>query len=431
MKKILKLTGIIALVLVIGFLMAACDDLSKDGQDGGGGGSYDSGFTDIEAFDKWLSAQSNNTPNTAYNVKLKVAGFAYGWNGRSIGAILKDNPNKYVSLDLSGSTGMMGIGLFSGCTSLTGIIYPDNAEDIQGGTFEGCTNLASITISKSVTVIYAGDTFKGCEKLTSIDIPDNVSVIYRSVFSYCTGLKNITIGSGITSLGIEGDFLSEPTFIGCTNLTSVTIKGKKGVTRIGTYAFSGCTNLTNVNIQNCDSITGFSGCTGLTSLTIGDGVNSIGEQAFNGCTSLTSVNIPDSVTGIGGDAFKGCTNLIVITIPDSVTNIGGGAFSGCTGLTSVTISNSVPALGADVFYGCTSLTSVTIPNSVNRIGRDAFAGCSSLTRVKFEGTIDQYNFDGWGKTFPGDLRDKYLAEGGGIGTYTRPSGIDTWTKQTS
>jgi len=30
-------------------------------------------------------------------------------------------------------------------------------------------------------------------------------------------------------------------------------------------------------------------------------------------------------------------------------------------------------------------------------------------------------------SFPGDLRDKYLA--GGIGTYTRASGSETWTKK--
>jgi len=33
---------------------------------------------------------------------------------------------------------------------------------------------------------------------------------------------------------------------------------------------------------------------------------------------------------------------------------------------------------------------------------------------------------GSGNSFPGDLRTKYLADG--IGTYTRQSGSDTWTK---
>jgi len=78
------------------------------------------------------------------------------------------------------------------------------------------------------------------------------------------------------------------------------------------------------------------------------------------------------------------------------------------------------------FHLFSSLTSVTIPDSVTSISWAAFAGCSSLASVKFEGTIASgwFNTD---RSFPGDLRYKYLAEG--IGTYTRPSGSNTWTKQ--
>jgi len=164
----------VALVVVIGFSMAACDDPSKDKDKTKeeAGGSYESGFTTIEAFDKWLSKQSNNTPNTAYTVKLKVEYFMISYS-RDINDVLKDNPNKYVSLDLSGSTGVMGIGLFRGCTSLTGVIYPDNADNIQGGTFNGCTNLASVTISNKVTVIYGGYTFSGCTSLMSSSLFTN------------------------------------------------------------------------------------------------------------------------------------------------------------------------------------------------------------------------------------------------------------------
>jgi len=34
-----------------------------------------------------------------------------------------------------------------------------------------------------------------------------------------------------------------------------------------------------------------------------------------------------------------------------------------------------------------------------------------------------------GIAYIGDLREKYLAAGGGIGTYTRPPGGTTWMKQ--
>jgi hypothetical protein len=66
----------------------------------------------------------------------------------------------------------------------------------------------------------------------------------------------------------------------------------------------------------------------------------------------------------------------------------------------------------------------------------AFSSCTSLTSVTFQSEIASNNLhsDAFGKigyinTYIGDLRDKYLATGGGIGTYTRPSGGTTWTKQ--
>ena len=59
---------------------------------------------------------------------------------------------------------------------------------------------------------------------------------------------------------------------------------------------------------------------------------------------------------------------------------------------------------------------------------EAFGNCISLTSVTFMGTITANYFDTT-DVFPGDLRDKYFAEDGGIGTYTREAGSDTWTKQ--
>jgi hypothetical protein len=102
--------------------------------------------------------------------------------------------------------------------------------------------------------------------------------------------------------------------------------------------------------------------------------------------------------------------------------------------TSVTIGNGVTSIDTiyedGTYYGafaiCTSLTNITIPKNVNSIGIAAFYNCTSLTSVTFQGIISSDNFPS-DNSFPGDLRTKYLA--GDIGTYTRPSGGSTWTKQ--
>jgi TolB-like protein len=176
----------------------------------------------------------------------------------------------------------------------------------------------------------------------------------------------------------------------------------------------------------------FSWCGSLTSITIPNSVTAIGVAAFSGCMGLTSVTIPGSVTAIGESAFKECGSLTSVTIPASVTAIGDSAFAICSGLTSVTIPNSVTSIGNSAFFGCRGLTSVTIGSSVTAIGRSAFAECGSLTSVTFEGgsriSSERFANNNEYPTFPGDLRDTYLAQAGGAGTYTRLRGGTHWTK---
>ena len=60
---------------------------------------------------------------------------------------------------------------FYGCSGLTSVVY--NAEncttmgDADGPVFEGCTNIASITVGKSVRLLVA-NAFKGCSKVSSV-----------------------------------------------------------------------------------------------------------------------------------------------------------------------------------------------------------------------------------------------------------------------
>jgi len=132
----------------------------------------------------------------------------------------------------------------------------------------------------------------------------------------------------------------------------------------------------------------------------------------------TSYYVENANTNISG----------AVVIPDTynnlpVTNV--GIFRGNDKITSVIFPNSIIGLSTQSFYRCTGLTSVTIPASVTAIPWEAFGGCTNLTSVTFNGS--KISFGGNTNVFPGDLTAKFQA--GGAGTYTRPAGSDTWTKQ--
>ena len=153
----------------------------------------------------------------------------------------------------------------------------------------------------------------------------------------------------------------------------------------------------------------------MTSVTIGNSVDSIGNDAFSSCNGLTEVNIsdlsawckidfydysasplyyakklklngeeikdlviPSDITQIKKYTFFYCKSLTSVDFGNSVTSIGSMAFYGCDGMTSVTIPNSVTEIGDHAFNGCNGLTSITIPNSVGSIGAYAFGYCKGL-----------------------------------------------------
>jgi hypothetical protein len=211
-------------------------------------------------------------------------------------------------------------------------------------------------------------------------------------------------------------------------------KSKDGKSVTITY-YKGKATTVNIpaKIQNLPvtEIGGFEDNKTITSVTIPNGVTSIGESAFKMCTNLTSVTIPNTVTSIGNSAFFACINLNNVTIPSSVKSIGNGAFDGCTSLTSVTIPNSVTSIGNNAVRNCSKLASVTIGNGVTSIGSNAFQYDRSLTSVTFGGSIPSSGFNANAFNGLGDIRDKYLATGGGAGTYTRPADGTTWTKGAS
>ena len=296
---------------------------------------------------------------------------------------------------------------FSDCKGIISVIVPDSVKSIGLGAFSGCSSLESITIP-----------FVGAEAdKTSSDT-------YQYPFGYIFGTTSYTGGMKVTQAyyGSSASSTTYATYYIPSSLRNVTVTGEN----ILYGAFYGCSMLTSVAIGNSIESIGnraFYGCAGLSSVVIGNSIESIGEEVFSGCTRPISVHyngdiagwcgidglgnmmkrgitlyidgqklegelvIPDSVTEIKSYAFYNCTGLTSVTIGNSVAVIGDYAFAYCTGLPSVTIGNSVTSIGECAFAYCTGLNSVTVGRSVASIGNYAFSDCTGLTSIYYTGDI--------------------------------------------
>ena len=397
MKNLLKALGIIALVAVIGFSMAACGG-GDGGGGGGGGGGGSSG--NLPLYIQYRMYRHTKGPELVFFAnKVEVysskgsmpATYTYknsSWEGGKILLHFKTSGGQEAFVVVEESNPTWWCELYSASFSEIGIPagYWNRFDPvINGMEFE----LKRDTIYSSEYYYYLGRYYGpnndgNVTDVKMVTIPSKIDInglpvtgIYNGVFSSCANLNTITIPDSIIS--ILYDAFSNTAWLN-NKSTGLVYAGKVAYTYKDTMP-------ANTNIQFLNDTKG------------------IASYAFYGCTNLTNVTIPNSVINIGSNAFQGCTGLTTVTIPNSVINIGSDAFRGCTGLTTVTIPNSV-SIGDAAFIGCTNLTSVTL-------GKDV--------------TLPYYNY---ANPFPGDLRDKYYA--GGKGTYTRTSGSsDTWTKKSS
>ena len=227
----------------------------------------------------------------------------------------------------------------------------------------------------------------------------------------------MTIPNSVTSIGDEA-------FIGCTALTTVTVKSPNPV-NITAGVFPNRQNATlyvpagsKAAYQAADYWKDFKTIVEIIPFadanvkalcvanwdTNGDGELSVAEAAtvtdlgkvFKGNTEITSFNELRYFTGltsIGHEAFFDCSDLTSVTIPNTVTAIDYWAF-GASGLTSINIPNTVTLIRYWAFGGCNSLTSIVIPKSVTNIEGSVFAGCNSLPSIVVESGNPRYDSRG-------------------------------------
>ena len=242
-------------------------------------------------------------------------------------------------------------GTFDNCANLKTVTFEERTTEIAEGLFAGCTGIEQIRIPDTVTVIESG-AFGGCINLKEIDVPNSVTEIQRSAFEYCSSLKTAKLSENLKSIGMYS-------FNNCTSLTEVHLSDI--LKEIPSNTFSGCKKLTTINFPST--------------------LTTIEDSAFSGCESLPEAILPSGVEKIESNAFKNCKSLKKAVVPDTVSSIGSSAFYGCEALTDITLGSKLKKIDSQTFYGCTAPPSIVIPYNVTTIGDSAFVNCTKLTQI--------------------------------------------------
>lgn len=300
---------------------------------------------------------------------------------------------------------------------ITDLVIPEGVEQINKGTFCGCSTLTRVDFHDSITSISIDEyAFCDCSNLKTVHIPDSVSEIGGHAFSGCGNLELLSIAKSVKSIG-------EFAFYGCINLNVVYIHDLIAWCGIDFQgAHSNPLEYTSILLLKSDEDLDY---TPITDLVITGNVTEINSRAFYGCRFLRSVTICNSVTSIGSQAFEGCSGLNDVVIPDSVTIIHNRAFKYCSGLKTVTIGKSVKSIGIGAFDYCKNLTEVhisdleawcnidfganpleiahnlylngekiinlVIPGDVTTINNNSFRGCSSVESLAFAKSTNTNN----------------------------------------
>ena len=179
-------------------------DVEVEGVVGPGVDNSDGNETTITSSDEGLAkvAKAIRAKNES-SVKISLDARATSPRGTTLADLALYNDGKY----------------FMNCLALTAARLPDWMLDVVDQLFEGCANLASVTLGANTEYIGAS-AFKGCGSLASITLPESVTEIAAGVFKDCGSLASVTLPESVTEIAAGA-------FDGCSSLATVTYQGTK------------------------------------------------------------------------------------------------------------------------------------------------------------------------------------------------------------
>lgn len=210
------------------------------------------------------------------------------------------------NITFNGKLLYIGTSAFYGCTALETLDLP-LTDKMDSSAFCDCTGLKSVNVRGNIG--FAG--FSGCTALTDVFFPENANCrIGGWAFHNCTALTELDLRN--CSVPYSKGYNA---FSGCTALERVYV-GK-----MTEYMFEDCSALNEVYFSEAagaDIPEGmFSGCASLEHIYIPEGIRSIGNNAF-AKSALTEIVIPQSVTAVNYDAFAKCQKLETVVFPSDL-----------------------------------------------------------------------------------------------------------------
>ena len=288
---------------------------------------------------------------------------------------------------------------------------------------DGITDAAGT--AEYVLVKFESSAFKENQKLRAVSLTPGLKQLGWYTFQGSTNLVSFSpLLPSTLSNSNNGQV-----FDGCTSLTGDVVHASEAVTSWGNKMFANTkvTSFTSPTIKDLSSGQMFDSCTMLTNVSMLSIVK-IGTRTFRGCTALKSVTLGESLETLGNESFVNCSALTTVTplLPDSLKTIGTSAFENCSLLTG---DMSLKSLGliSEKSFNHTSLSSVNAPAATN-VQKYAFNACSTLTNVTYG--ADSVDLSGYcpitgnAKTqaiefyFPGSAPKPAFGNGGAFGAYS-------------
>ena len=311
---------------------------------------------------------------------------------------------------------------FAGCTGLESATLC--ASWIGVGTFEGCTNLSSVSFPYAADISLEKACFFGCTGLKSVTLPSNAGYIGYYAFGYTGSMDSPSKVDGFTITApraSEAFFYAKENGFNCIEQgkvvapdyleekvlsEDVTLYAKRfdKSTPVGTVPSGTTVHIVSSAATNKETwylIIGRKAADGSTQWGGASPAEELADPSYEPVRGWFQVEQGTSLP-VTGDCGEGLT----WTLEDGTLTISGeGSMDEYhersfvnnvwtfiptetpweaykDQITAVVLEDGVRRIGGGAFYGCTNLTTVTTA-SVDSVGPLAFEGCTKLSSVTF------------------------------------------------